>query len=104
VTAAEGVLAPNVFSFVYNRNTHEVGIKIDSTYAGPGRQTLYKVDVVIDDITLKSDAAPTDVLSLQYSGGFRVTALAESLRLALRDVVNSGRGRPVYSSYVLLDP
>lgn len=104
VTAAAGEDAPNVFTYVYNSSTHEIGIKIDTAYTGPNRQVLYRVDIVIDDITLKADATPTDVLSMQYSGGFRVTALAESLRLALRDVVNSRRGLPVYSSYILFNP
>jgi hypothetical protein len=99
-----GPSAPGVLVLVHNVATHEVGIKLDSTFTGPLVPTVYKADVIVEAVTLDDNPEAASVLSLSYSGGFRVNALGESLRLALRDVANAMRGKVLYSSYLGISP
>jgi hypothetical protein len=102
--ATPGTAAPQTFVLVRNARTGDVGLKLDSAFAGVGAQTLYRLAITVKDAPLISDPAADRTLSLEYTGGFRVSALAESLRLAARDVAASLKGRTLYVSYVLLTP
>ena len=102
--ALPGLPTPGVLAFVQNAKTHEVGIKLDPAFNGVNATTVYRADVVVQRVTLKDDRDEATVLTLAYSGGFRVAALRESLRLALRDVATAMKGRVLHSSYVRFDP
>ena len=101
---ATGAPAKSVLALVYNRANGEVGIKLDAGFNGLASYGLYRADLVIEEVVPTTDAAADRTLSLGYTGGFRVTALAESINLALRDVTNNMRNRVLLSSYLRLDP
>lgn len=104
IRVVKGDDAPGVFAFVHNTKTHDVGVKLDTAFATPSGEKAYRADVVVRNVIQKNAPDESAVLSLSYTSGFRVSALAESLRLAVRDVASSMRGRVLYSSYVIMRP
>jgi len=99
-----GDTVSGIFDFVYNQETSELGIKLDSTFAGVNAPTYYRVAVVFKDAVLRDMADEGEVLSLRYGAGYTVRALGESLKLASRDIVAGMRGKEVYVFYIKLNP
>ena len=98
----EGTPADDVFEFVHNEDTHAIGIKLSPTFSGVATDTYYRVAVILREVEPVDVKDEDNVLSLQYAGGYRVSALRESLRLAARDVVAGMKGREVYVFYIKL--
>jgi hypothetical protein len=99
-----GPAAAGVFSFVYNKETREIGVKLDPAFTGVSATTVYRLDIIVQRAVL-ADSKPADqVLSLNYTGGYRVNSLGESLRLASRDIVTGMAGRVLHTFYVQIEP
>lgn len=99
-----GELAADVFEFVYNDETHEVGIKIDADFSGVAAVTTYRVAVVLKETQAMAFEDPAGALSLHYGGGYVIHPLRESVQFAVRDVAGELKGKEVYVFYITLRP
>jgi len=101
---SSGVRADGVFQFVHDHAQRTAGIKLHPDFTGVRETTIYRIDLVIESAQPAPLGEAADVYSLNYAGGFRVNALAESIRLALRDVTSSRMGSSVHAVYVIVEP
>ena len=102
--AAASAAIDSVFAHVFNEKTGELGIMLKSDFVGVTEPTVYQVDVVVTDAMVGSFSDAREVLTLNYSGGYQIHALGESIRLAVRDVASAMRGKVLYSFYVKIEP
>ena len=103
-SAKPGEPAANAFDFVFNPSTREIGIKLNENFAYPSEPTTYRVALILKEVTPAPFEDPKDVLSLQYSKGYKISALRESIRLAVRDVAAAQKGRELYVFYLAINP
>ena len=103
-SAKPGEPVANAFDLVYNASTREIGIKVNENFAYPSESTTYRVAVILKEVTPAPFEDPKEALSLQYSRGYKINALRESIRLAVRDVAAAQKGRELYVFYLTIDP
>lgn len=99
-----GEVATGVFSWVANEATHEIGVTLDPNFGGVQQSTVYRIELVLEAGTLADQSVADAVLLLNYSSGYQIRALGESLKFALRDIVTNLAGRPLHTVYVRIDP
>lgn len=104
LVALPGVPASDVFEFVLNPQTMEMGVSLASAFSGVRTETTYRVDVVVAEVVSKTPADADEILSLSYAGGYRIRALGESLKLATQDVARSIEGRILHTLYITIAP
>ncbi|MEP7170798.1 MAG: hypothetical protein ABI855_15625, partial [Bacteroidota bacterium] len=99
----KGAAVEDVFDFVYNIATKEIGIKIKPDFTGTTQNTIYQVDVVVKSVKLNNPADADNVLKLNYSGGYSVKSLGESIKYAMNDVAVSIENKVIYAFYIKID-
>lgn len=92
------------FDVVYNAETKELGVKLKPDFAGVKQHTIYRVDVVMSSAKLVERQDDEAALELQYSNGYRIRPLGESLHLALRDVVAQMSKQVIHTFYIDISP
>jgi hypothetical protein len=95
-----GTPVENIFELDWDASKGAAGIRLNPDYIGVDKATIYRVAVVVSAATPVNVDLDPQVLSTEYSGGYRVRALAESLTLALRDVATTTTGREVAVIYI----
>jgi hypothetical protein len=103
VTFDRGQAVDNVFDFVYNVASNEVGIKVKPDFSGIGHTAIYKVDVILASSTMKDFAESDQVMLLNYGGGYQIHSLADSIKFAVRDVAAAMNGKVLYTFYIKID-
>jgi hypothetical protein len=102
-TFDRGQAVDNVFDFVYNVSTNEVGIKVKPDFSGIGHTAIYKVDVIVASSTMKDFAESDQVMLLNYGRGYQIHSLADSIKFAVRDVAAAMNGKVLYTFYIKID-
>jgi len=99
----KGSPAENVFDFVYNVETNEIGIKLKPDFTGVTQNTIYQVDVIIKSAKLKDFSEENNVLKLGYAMNYSINSLSESVKRALADVSTSIENKVIYTIYIKID-
>lgn len=99
----KGQEVKGVFEFVYNPDTKEIGIKLMDGFSGVAENTIYQVDVIIFSNKLKDFSTEDKVLRLNYFQNYTVNSLAESIKLALKDVAVNIENKVLYTVYIKID-
>jgi hypothetical protein len=100
---AAGTPLDSVITVTFNRTTGELGIRPGTEFGALKAPVTVRIDFVLEAAEFREPEDAQSVLSLQYSSGYRIPALAESLRLATRDLTADLIGkRVVYTSYITI--
>jgi hypothetical protein len=92
-----------LFSVVHNPETGEIGIKAGPEIGAITAPMTLRVDVLLESAIQLEAPNAANILSLQYSSGYRIPAFAESLRLAARDLTADIVGkRVIHTSYITI--
>jgi hypothetical protein len=61
---------------------------------------VYRVDVIVASVKAKTFTEEDNVLRLNYAKGYAIPALAESIKLAVRDVAAAMPNKTIYTFYI----
>jgi len=99
----KGQATEDMFDFVYNSDTKEIGIKMKPDFAGIPTSTTYKVDLVVRSAKVKEQQDADNVLRLNYANGYTIGSLGESLKFAMNDIAANMENKVIYTIYIKLD-
>ena len=99
----KGTPVEDIFDFVYNTDTKEIGIKLKPDFTGVTQNMVYQIDIIVKSAKLKDFSDEKNTFKLNYPNKFSISPLSNSIEFAMKDVSTSIENKAVYTIYLKID-